>query len=80
VNEPVTAHQGRPESVDDTSTHHQILAATLSDVALTAGVSRPTIYRWFPSREQLLEAFGIYEREMFDNGTGHRKFARIGKA
>jgi AcrR family transcriptional regulator len=83
VNEPLTAHRGSPESVDDTSARHRILAATvevlgrsghtklsLSDVALTAGVSRPTLYRWFPSKEQLLEAFGIYEREMFENGMG----------
>jgi AraC-like DNA-binding protein len=48
------------ESVDDTSTRRRILAATvevlghtghtklsLSQVALQAGVSRPTLYRWF---------------------------------
>ena len=81
MNEPLTAHRGSPESVDDTSARHRILAATvevlgrsghtklsLSDVALTAGVSRPTLYRWFPSKEHLLEAFGIYEREMFEKG------------
>jgi AcrR family transcriptional regulator len=46
----------------DTSTRQRILAATaevlgrhgmtklsLSDVALQAGVSRPTLYRWFAS-------------------------------
>lgn len=41
---------------------------SLSEVALTAGVSRPTLYRWFPSKDQLLDAFGIYEQEMFENG------------
>ena len=67
--------------VDDTSTRHRILVATaevlgrngqtklsLSEVALQAGVSRPTLYRWFASKEELLDAFGVYERQMFDTG------------
>jgi len=67
---------------DDNSTQRRILAATsdvlarsgesklsLSDVAQQAGVSRPTLYRWFASKEDLLEAFGVYEREMFDRGV-----------
>jgi AcrR family transcriptional regulator len=83
VSEPLTTDSGSTESIDDTSTRHRILAATvevlgrsghaklsLSEVALTAGVSRPTLYRWFPSKEHLLEAFGIYERQMFANGMG----------
>ncbi|MCV7173972.1 TetR/AcrR family transcriptional regulator, partial [Mycobacterium manitobense] len=41
---------------------------SLSEVALQAGVSRPTLYRWFASKEELLGAFGDYEREMFDTG------------
>jgi AcrR family transcriptional regulator len=65
----------------DTSTRERILAATvevlgrngmtklsLSEVALQAGVSRPTLYRWFASKEELLDAFGLWERDMFDNG------------
>ncbi|GBE63799.1 TetR family transcriptional regulator [Mycobacterium sp. MFM001] len=40
----------------------------LSDVAAQAGVSRPTLYRWFASKEELLDAFGIHERQMFDTG------------
>jgi AcrR family transcriptional regulator len=65
----------------DTSTQQRILAATaevlgrngkrklsLSDVATQAGVSRPTLYRWFPSKEELLSAFSRYERQVFDNG------------
>ena len=64
-----------------TSTRRRILAATaevlsrngqtklsLSEVALQAAVSRPTLYRWFASKEELLEAFGLYERQMFDTG------------
>jgi AcrR family transcriptional regulator len=77
VNEPLRASA----SVEDTSTRHRILVATaevlgrsgqtklsLSEVALQAGVSRPTLYRWFASKGELLEAFGVYEREMFDTG------------
>ena len=54
----------------DTSTRQRILAATaevlgrngktklsLSEVATQAGVSRPTLYRWFASKEELLSAF-----------------------
>ena len=41
---------------------------SLSDVAAIAGVSRPTLYRWFGSKEALLEAFGIYEQQKYDAG------------
>lgn len=84
MNEPaVTAVRDGDESLGDSSTRHRILAATaevlgssgqtklsLSEVALQAGVSRPTLYRWFASKEELLEGFGHYEREMFDSGIG----------
>lgn len=66
---------------DDTSSRHRILKATaevlarngraklsLSEVALQAGVSRPTLYRWFSSKTELLDAFGVFERQMFDSG------------
>jgi AcrR family transcriptional regulator len=78
VNKPLSAHS---DAAEDTSTRRRILAATaevlgrsgqtklsLSEVALQAGVSRPTLYRWFASKEELLGAFGVYEREMFDSG------------
>jgi AcrR family transcriptional regulator len=81
VIEPMTVEGTTPEFVDDTSTQRRILAATaevlarsgqtklsLSEVAMQAGVSRPTLYRWFASKEELLYAFGLYEREMFDSG------------
>jgi AcrR family transcriptional regulator len=67
----------------DTSTRQRILAATaevlgrngktklsLSDVASQAGVSRPTLYRWFASKEELLSAFSRYERQVFETGLG----------
>jgi AcrR family transcriptional regulator len=65
----------------DSSTRQRILAATaeivsrngktklsLSDVAAEAGVSRPTLYRWFASKEVLLTAFSRYELEEFERG------------
>jgi AcrR family transcriptional regulator len=65
----------------DTSTRRRILAATaevlgrngktklsLSEVATQARVSRPTLYRWFASKEELLSAFSQYERQIFDSG------------
>ncbi|MGB8406024.1 MAG: TetR/AcrR family transcriptional regulator [Mycobacterium sp.] len=68
-------------ATEDTSTRSRILAATsevlarngqtklsLSEVALQAGVSRPTLYRWFASKEELLESFGRHERDLFDGG------------
>lgn len=83
MNEPVRAQRDASETVDDTSTRHRILVATaevlarsgqtklsLSEVALQAGVSRPTLYRWFADKGELLDAFGVHEREMFDTGIG----------
>jgi AcrR family transcriptional regulator len=72
----------RPPADADQSTRRRILAATfvvlgrdgrrklqLSDVAAEAGVSRPTLYRHFGSKEGLLEAFGLYEQDNFDAGV-----------
>ena len=71
----------RSTSDADASTSERILAATaevlsrngmsklsLSEVAVQAGVSRPTLYRWFASKEELLDAFGGWERHAFDSG------------
>jgi AcrR family transcriptional regulator len=68
-------------TIEDTSTRQRILAATadvvsrngkrklsLSDVAAQAGVSRPTLYRWFASKEILLKAFSRYELQEFERG------------
>src|SRR5689334_3211599 len=39
---------------------------SLSDVATRAGVSRPTIYRYFACKEDLIDALGTQERRRFD--------------
>ena len=41
---------------------------TLSAIAAAAGVSRPTLYRWFPTKNDLLAAISGYEEEQFDLG------------
>lgn len=41
---------------------------TMSAIAAAAGVSRPTLYRWFPTRDALLAALSAYEVEQFDLG------------
>ena len=64
------------------TTRERILAATadvlgsrgmtklsLSEVALQAGVSRPTLYRWFASKEELIAAFAVWERQTFERGV-----------
>ncbi|WP_197382588.1 TetR/AcrR family transcriptional regulator [Mycolicibacterium mengxianglii] len=74
---------GSPAVVEDESSSRQrILRATaevlarsgrsklsLSEVAAQAGVSRPTLYRWFASKGELLDAFGTFERDMFEEGV-----------
>ena len=39
---------------------------TMSAVAASAGVSRPTLYRWFPTKGDLLAALTTYEEQQFD--------------
>jgi TetR/AcrR family transcriptional regulator, repressor for uid operon len=64
------------------STRQRILAATaevlgrngrtklsLSEVALQAGVSRPTLYRWFDSKKDLLDAFVVWERQSYERAV-----------
>lgn len=39
----------------------------LSDVAAQAGVSRPTLYTFFASKEELLDAVSLYEQDLLSN-------------
>lgn len=41
---------------------------TLSAVAEAAGVSRPTLYRWFATREDLLAAISLHQEKRFYEG------------
>lgn len=41
---------------------------SMSAVATEAGVSRPTLYRWFPTKALLLGSITAYEVEQFDRG------------
>ena len=41
---------------------------TLSAVATAAGVSRPTLYRWFATRDDLLEAMALRQESRFYDG------------
>jgi len=38
---------------------------TMSAVAAAAGVSRKTLYRWFPNKDALLDALTRYEQQVF---------------
>ena len=40
----------------------------MSAVAAAAGISRPTLYRWFPTKADLLAAVTAYEEAQFDIG------------
>ncbi|MGV9800709.1 TetR/AcrR family transcriptional regulator [Mycobacterium sp. NPDC003449] len=64
---------------DGNSTRERLLVATaevlgdtgatklsLSEVALRAEVSRPTLYRWFASKRELLDAFVAWERRRYE--------------
>jgi AcrR family transcriptional regulator len=66
----------------DTSSRQRILAATaevlgrngmtklsLSEVALHAGVSRPTLYRYFADKRELLDAFVVWERQYYERAV-----------
>ncbi|WP_102143510.1 TetR/AcrR family transcriptional regulator [Mycobacterium hubeiense] len=48
---------------------HGMTKLSLSEVALQAGVSRPTLYRWFASKKNLLDAFVVWERSLYERGV-----------
>jgi TetR/AcrR family transcriptional repressor of uid operon len=82
MTQPVRGTEPAPTVEADTSTRERILAATaevlgsngitklsLSDVAAQAGVSRPTLYRWFGSKQDLLDAFVVWERSFYERAV-----------
>jgi TetR/AcrR family transcriptional regulator, repressor for uid operon len=81
MREPATVATAGSADADN-STRQRILAATaevlgrngmtklsLSEVALQAGVSRPTLYRWFDSKRDLLDAFVVWERQFYERAV-----------
>ncbi len=55
-----------------------LMKLNFSEVSAPAGVSRPTLYRWLASKEELLAASGVYEHQMFDGGTSRAAAALRG--
>ena len=53
---------------------------SLSDVATLARVSRPTIYRYFVSKEDLIDALGKRERRRFTAAMDHAMSGVVGVA
>jgi len=58
---------------------HGIIRLSLEDVARRAGLSRQTLYRYFPSKQALLDATVLLEEEQFltriiDAATGEATF------
>jgi AcrR family transcriptional regulator len=53
---------------------------SLSDVATLAGVSRPTIYRYFTSKEELIDALGTRERRRLDAAMDEATAGAVGVA
>ena len=53
---------------------------SLSDVATLAAVSRPTIYRYFVSKEELIDALGKRERRRFDTAMDKAMSGVVGVA
>lgn len=50
--------------------HHGLSKLGMSDVSAHAGVSRGTLYRYFPSREKVLQSLAEVERERFQQRVG----------
>lgn len=52
-------------------------SASMSDVAVAAGVARATVYRYFPSREALLEALGTVAVEQAGAGLAAARLDEV---
>jgi len=56
------------EATVDTLSRFGARKLNMSAVAAVAGVSRPTLYRYFPSKQALLSALAEYQQWRFDAG------------
>ncbi|MBU9763414.1 TetR/AcrR family transcriptional regulator [Mycobacterium sp. TNTM28] len=83
---------GRTTSEGRAATRTRILEATatvlgrcghsklnLSDVAAQAGVSRPTLYTFFASKDELLDAFNTHELELLSDEITAATVGLVGK-
>jgi len=48
---------------------HGMTKLSLTAVALEAQVSRPTLYRWFPTKKLLLDAYVVWERSLYERAV-----------
>jgi AcrR family transcriptional regulator len=80
--QPANNPRGTKLAAPGNSTRQRILAATaevmgrhgmtklsLTAVALEAQVSRPTLYRWFPTKKDLLDAYVAWERSLYERAV-----------
>lgn len=52
----------------------------LTDIAARAGVSRPTLYKHFGSKDELLADFSIYQQQRFADGLAQASAGLVGTA
>lgn len=57
---------------------HGYSKLNLSDVAAQAGISRPTLYKFFSSKDDLLSAFSVFELRLLREDLGHAIADRSG--
>ena len=50
---------------------------TMAEVSERAGLSRGTVYRYFPSKDDLLAVLAVYEQDRFANGLRKAVEARV---
>jgi AcrR family transcriptional regulator len=57
---------------------HGLAKLGMNDVSASAGVSRGTLYRYFPSREELLENLAAFETRRFQQRVGDAVASAVG--